>query len=123
MLPSLSCRYSRKRRTPNTALPPTPLPTLASLPTPTRLDSFYQVVKVLTSHCFPPDTHTCRTTHTQHGQEKIPNIMIVIIIIVFIIRLIYIFILTILLSLVRRGTLKEDTKCLICVVVGVIFVV
>lgn len=51
----------------------------------------YQVVKILTSFCSPPNTPTTRT-HTTHGQEKIPNSIRNVIIIVFIIRwFIYLF--------------------------------
>ena len=83
--------FSQKYNATDTAVilgkeyPPVPPPVFS------RLASFYQAVKVLTSVLLPPGTHT-PTTRTQHGQEKIPNIMIIIII-VFIIRLRYIFIL------------------------------
>ena len=35
-----------------------------------QASSNYQIVKVLTSLCFPPETH--QPDNTQHGQEKIP---------------------------------------------------
>ena len=87
MLPSLSCRYSRKRRTPNTALPPTPLPTLASLPTPTSCDSFNKLL-LPAKHTPAGHRRASRPTpaasgrqHTRAGKDS-HSIMIVIIIII-----------------------------------------
>ena len=57
-------------------------------PSTYQLASFYQAVKVLTSFCFPPETHT--PDNTQAGKDS-HSIMIVIIIMISI-RWIYIYI-------------------------------
>ena len=82
-------RYSFGRISPNTAPPPAPLPVLASLPVSAMLANNYQLVKVLTSSCFPPYTHHQPDTHTTRAGKDSHNIMIVIIIIISI-RLRYI---------------------------------
>ena len=76
-IPPQSCRYSPKNITPSTA------------PSTCQLASSYQLVKVLTSLCFPPETH--QPDNTQHGQEKIPNSIMIVIIIIISIRWIYIY--------------------------------
>ena len=84
MLPSGSIPlFSAKYNAPDTVVilrktyPPVPLPVFS------RLASFYQAVKVLTSPRSPPYTHH---QGTQHGQEKIPNSIMIIIIIIISIR-------------------------------------
>ena len=87
------CRYSFMRTSPNTA------------PSIYQHSSTYQLVKVLTSSCFPPHTRRKHTHNTRAG--KVPNSIMVIIIIMISIRWIYIFIW----DGHQRGKTSQRRKC------------
>ena len=85
-----------------------------------QASSNYQAVKVLTSPCFPPNTHQPDTHTTRAGKDS-HSIMIIIIIIISI-RLIYIFILLTILCFLLDLFLYTKRKCLFVVVVVAVFV-
>ena len=84
MLPSGSIPLFSEKHIPQHRSASDTAPSPCQLANTCQASSNYQVVKVLTSFCFPPNTR--HHQGTQHGQEKIPNSIMIIIIIMISIR-------------------------------------